>query len=86
MMAVVNFGGSLVIRQNFTASATLLKAAVSGSGAEHRDEWPIIPAGNGGHRGNAFDQHCRSRLWRPVHAASIRSLAKNLREVRAGKC
>jgi len=29
-MAVVDFGGSLIVRQNFTTNAQLLTAAVSG--------------------------------------------------------
>src|SRR6516225_3279734 len=33
LMAIVNFGGSLVIRQNFTADAKLLQAAVTGINA-----------------------------------------------------
>ncbi len=82
MMAVVNFGGSLVIRQNFTASATLLKAAVSGSSAPNietngQSSQPVMVATAGMPSISTVeaDYGARSMLL------SIRSLAKNLRGV-----
>ena len=38
LMAVVNFGGSLVIRQNFTSNAKLLQAAVMGNSTPNIDD------------------------------------------------
>ncbi|MGB7848459.1 MAG: VWA domain-containing protein, partial [Candidatus Acidiferrum sp.] len=82
LMAVVNFGGSLVIRQNFTANATLLKAAVSGIAAPNietngQTSQPVMVASLGmPSLSNAeADFGARSMLL------SIRSLAKNLRSV-----
>jgi VWFA-related protein len=82
MMAVVNFGGSLVIRQNFTASASLLKAAVSGNSAPNietngQSAQPLIVATTGmpSISSAEADFGARSMLL------SIRSLAKNLRAV-----
>lgn len=81
MMAVVNFGGSLVIRQNFTASAALLKAAVSGAGAPNIEtngqstQTMVAMAGIPSLSSAEADYGARSMLL------SIRSLAKNLRGV-----
>ena len=83
LMAVVDFGGSLQIKQNFTASAALLKSAVSGvhtpsinSNAQDSMQ-PVTVASNGlSSLGNSeADFGARSMLL------SIRSLAKNLRAV-----
>jgi len=82
LMAVVNFGGTLVIRQNFTANATLLKAAVSGSSAPHietngQSGAPVMVAtlGMPSISNTEADFGARTMLL------SIRSLAKNLRGV-----
>jgi len=82
LMAVVNFGGTLVIRQNFTANATLLKAAVSGSQAPNietngQTAQPVMVAtlGMPSISNAEADFGARSMLL------SIRSLAKNLRGV-----
>lgn len=82
LMAVVNFGGSLVIQQNFTSNPKLLQAAVSGSKA------PDIQSNTPGNQPTMVatmgmpslssaeaDFGARSMLL------SIRSLAKNLRGV-----
>jgi VWFA-related protein len=81
-MAVVNFGGSLVIRQNFTANATLLKAAVNGINAPNIEtngqaSQPVVVAMTGlpSLSSAEADFGARSMLL------SIRSLAKNLRGV-----
>jgi VWFA-related protein len=86
MMAIAEFGGSLRIKQNFTANAELLAAAVSGvqtpyletnnqSGTQSAlvaSNNPSLPIG----LGNAeADLGARSMLL------SIRSLAKNLRSI-----
>jgi len=82
LMAVVNFGGSLVIQQNFTANAELLKAAVNGINSPHietngQTTLPVTVATTGlGSISNAeADYGARTMLL------SIRSLAKNLRAV-----
>lgn len=82
LMAVVNFGGSLVIQQNFTANAELLKSAVNGINSPHietngQTTQPVTVATTGlGSISNAeADWGARSMLL------SIRSLAKNLRAV-----
>jgi len=80
LMAVVNFGGTLQIRQNFTANGELLKAAVGGTSVPHIDS-------------NAPQQTMVATIGMPALASaeadygartmllSIRSLAKNLRSV-----
>jgi VWFA-related protein len=85
-MAVVNFGGSLVIRQNFTADAKLLQAAVVSNSAPNIDTTghgapPMQVAITGlPTLSNAeADFGVRSMLL------SIRSLAKNLRGVAGRK-
>ena len=80
LMAVVNFGGSLQIRQNFTANAELLKAAVSGSSVPHIDsnasqQTMVATIGMPTISNAEADYGARSMLL------SIRSLAKNLRAV-----
>jgi VWFA-related protein len=82
LIAVVNFGGSLVIRQNFTASAELLKAAVSGANVPHIDtngQGPqptmVATLGMPSISNAEADYGARTMLL------SIRSLAKTLRSV-----
>ena len=83
MMAVVDFGGSLRIVQNFTANASLLQAAVSGVKSSSVDPnapatgVPVTVASAGLFSlGNAAaDFGARSMLL------AVRSLAKNLRSV-----
>jgi len=82
LMAVVNYGGSLVIRQNFTTNAELLKAAVNGINTPHIDtngqtSQPVMVAttGLGAISSAEADYGARTMLL------SIRSLAKNLRAV-----
>ena len=83
LIAVVNFDGSLVIRQNFTANGELLKAAVTGTSVPHIDTNgqtappPLMVATTGMPTiSNAeADYGARTMLL------SIRSLAKNLRGV-----
>jgi VWFA-related protein len=82
LMAVVNFGGSLVIQQNFTSNAKLLQAAVSGSKAPDIETNPqatqptmVASLGMPSLSTAEADYGARSMLL------SIRSLAKNLRAV-----
>src|SRR3989475_3735705 len=86
LMAVVDFGGSLRIVQNFTANADVLRAAVSGVKGSAVDpnapppDVPITGASAGlpsmGSLGNAAaDFGARSMLL------AVRSLAKNLRSI-----
>lgn len=83
MMAVAEFGGSLQIRQNFTANAQLLKAAVSGlktpyleTNGQTADTFASNnPTSLGGLSTAEADLGARSMLL------SIRTLAKNLRSV-----
>src|SRR6202521_439034 len=83
MMAIVDFGGSLRIVQNFTANANLLRAAVSGvknSSVDPNAPGPDVPvtvASSGlSSLGNAeADFGARSMLL------AVRSLAKNLRGI-----
>src|SRR6266850_1315781 len=83
MMAVVDFGGSLRIVQNFTANANLLQAAVSGVKRSSVDpnapasDVPVTVASVGlPSLGNAAaDFGARSMLL------AVRSLAKNLRNI-----
>src|SRR6266403_1511114 len=83
LMAVVDFGGSLRIVQNFTASADVLRAAVSGVKSSSVDanapapDVPVTIASTGlSSLGNAAaDFGARSMLL------AVRSLAKNLRAV-----
>jgi len=82
LMAVVNFGGSLVIQQNFTTNVELLRAAVNGINSPHietngQTTQPVTVATTGlGSISNAeADYGARTMLL------SVRSLAKNLRAV-----
>jgi VWFA-related protein len=80
LVAVVNFGGSLQIRQNFTANAELLKAAVSSSTVPHIEsnapqQTMVATIGMPTISNAETDFGARSMLL------SIRSLAKNLRAV-----
>src|SRR3989441_4897552 len=83
MMAVVDFGGSLRIVQNFTANANLLQAAVSGvksSSVDPNAPAPDVPvtvasAGLSSLGNAAADFGARSMLL------AVRSLAKNLRSI-----
>jgi VWFA-related protein len=82
LMAVVDFGGSLRIVQNFTANADALRAAVSGVKTSSVDpnappDVPVTVASTGiSSLGNAAaDFGARSMLL------AVRSLAKNLRAV-----
>ena len=83
LMAVVDFGGSLRIVQNFTANADVLRAAVSGVKTSSVDpnapapDVPVTVASTGlSSLGNAeADFGARSMLL------AVRSLAKNLRAI-----
>src|SRR5712691_11497503 len=83
LMAVVDFGGSLRIVQNFTANADVLRAAVSGVKSSSVDpnapapDVPVTIASTGlSSLGNAAaDFGARSMLL------AVRSLAKNLRSI-----
>src|SRR6266581_3668074 len=83
LMAVVDFGGSLRIVQNFTANAAVLQAAVSGVRTSSVDpnapppDVPVAVASTGfSSLGNAAaDFGARSMLL------AVRSLAKNLRSI-----
>jgi VWFA-related protein len=82
LMAVVNFGGSLEIRQNFTANATLLKAAVSGINSPYiqtngQTTAPVLVATTGMPSISSAEADYGARTM----LLSIRSLAKNLRGV-----
>jgi VWFA-related protein len=81
-MAVVNFGGSLIIRQNFTADAKLLQAAVSGNSTPNIDSTgqsapPMQVAMNGVASLSSAEADFGTRSM----LLSIRTLAKNLRGV-----
>ncbi len=83
LMAVVDFGGSLRIVQNFTANADVLRAAISGVKSSSVDpnapapDVPVTIASTGlSSLGNAAaDFGARSMLL------AVRSLAKNLRAI-----
>src|SRR5437667_5839277 len=83
LMAVVDFGGSLRIVQNFTANADVLQAAVSGvktSSVDPNAPPPDVPvtvasAGFSSLGNAAADFGARSMLL------AVRSLAKNLRSI-----
>src|SRR2546422_5039192 len=87
LMAVVDFGGSLRIVQNFTANAEVLRAAVSGVKSSSVDPnapapgVPVTVASTGlSSLGNAeADFGARSMLL------AVRSLAKNLRTITGRK-
>jgi VWFA-related protein len=83
LMAVVDFGGALSIRQNFTANANLLRAAVSGvkvssvdSNASAASQPVTIASAGFSALGNSeADYAARTMLL------AVRSLAKNLRGI-----
>jgi VWFA-related protein len=85
LMAVVDFGGSLTVRQNFTTNADLLSAAVSGvkhaeietNGQSAAISNPVVVASSGlsSISDAEADYGARTMLL------AIRSLAKNLRAV-----
>jgi VWFA-related protein len=83
LMAVVDFGGALSIRQNFTADANLLRAAVSGvkvssvdSNASAASQPMTIASAGFSPLGNSeADYAARTMLL------AVRSLAKNLRGI-----
>ena len=85
LIAVVNFGGSLVIRQNFTTNAELLKAAVQSINTPHIDTTgntqasmqPVMVPMSGMPSISTAEQDFGARTM----LLSIRSLAKNLRGV-----
>jgi len=91
LMAIVNFGGSLVIRQNFTADAKLLQAAVTGINAPHvssnpeiasaQGSQPVVVATTGLPSLNSVETDFGARSM----LLSIRSLAKNQRAVHGRK-
>ncbi len=83
MMAIAEFGGSLMIKQNFTANAEQLKAAVSGVQTPYLETNPdpnsqsamVASTGPFSLNNAASDLGARSMLL------AIRSLAKGLRAV-----
>jgi len=86
LMAVVEFGGTLRVVQNFTANADLLEAAAKGvktsyvaSNADASSPSTIAVPGLSGFSDAQSDFGARSMLL------SIRTLAKNLRAVPAVK-
>ena len=90
LVAVVNFGGTLVVRQNFTSNAELLKAAVEGSSAPHVNSNPDnVTAMNGsvtgamtlGMSGMPSISSVETDFGARSMLLAIRSLAKNLRGV-----
>src|SRR5208282_4088693 len=82
MMAVVNFGGSLEIRQNFTANTTLLKAAVSGINSPYiQTNAPAAPPVMVASTGMPSISSAEGDYGARTMLLSIRSLAKNLRGV-----
>jgi VWFA-related protein len=88
MMAIAEFGGSLQIKQNFTAKADLLKAAISGAQTPHLEtngpsttslvasNTPIVGA-----LGSSSLSSAEADLGARSLFLSIRSLAKSLRSV-----
>lgn len=85
LIAVVNFGGTLVIRQNFTTNAGLLKTAVENINVPHIDTsgqtqastQPVGVPMSGMPAISSVEQDFGARTM----LLSIRSLAKNLRGV-----
>jgi VWFA-related protein len=82
LIAVVNFGGTLVIQQNFTSNAELLKAAVSPSktpniNSNGQGSQPVMVAMSGAPSISNSEEDFGARTM----LLSIRSLAKNLRAV-----
>src|SRR5271170_229893 len=82
LMAVVNFGGSLVIRQNFTGDARLLQAAVTANGSPNIDtNGQNAPPMQVAMNGAASLSNAEADFGARTMLLSIRSLAKNLRAV-----
>jgi len=85
LMAVVDFGGSLLVRQNFTANAALLTAAVTGvrnpsietNGQSAALANPVVVASSGLSSISDAEGDFGARTM----LLSVRSLAKNLRAV-----
>src|SRR5271155_4546439 len=81
LMAVVDFGGSLRIVQNFTANAAFLQAAVSGLKGSYVDpnaaSQPVTIASTGISSLNSAEADFGARSM----LLALRSLAKNLRSV-----
>jgi len=85
LMAVVDFGGSLLIRQNFTANAELLTAAVSGvknpnietNGQSAALANPVMIASSS----LSSISNAESDFGARTMLLAVRSLAKNLRAV-----
>jgi VWFA-related protein len=85
LMAVVDFGGSLLVRQNFTANADLLTAAVSGvkhtnietNGQSAALPNPVMVASSG----LSSISNAEADFGARTMLLAVRSLAKNLRAV-----
>ena len=85
LMAVVDFGGSLIVRQNFTTNAQLLTAAVSGvknpnietNGQSAALASPVMIASSGMSSISSAEADFGARTM----LLAVRSLAKNLRSV-----
>src|SRR5882757_9934828 len=85
LMAVVDFGGSLMVRQNFTASPELLTAAVNGvknpnietNGQSAALAAPVMIASSGMSTISSAEADFGARTM----LLAVRSLAKNLRAV-----
>jgi len=85
LMAVVDFGGSLLVKQNFTANAELLTAAVSGvKHANIETNWqsadqanPVMVASSG----LSSISNAEADFGARTMLLAVRSLAKNLRAV-----
>jgi len=84
MMAVVDFGGTLRIAQNFTANADVLRAAVTGVKSSHIDSnapadssAPVAVAAAGLSSISSAEADFGARTM----LLAVRSLAKNLRSV-----
>jgi VWFA-related protein len=85
LMAVVDFGGSLLVRQNFTTNADLLTAAVSGvkhsnidtNGQDAALSNPVMIAS----AGMSSISNAEADFGARTMLLAVRSLAKNLRAV-----
>jgi len=85
LMAVVDFGGSLLVKQNFTANAELLTAAVSGvkhanietNGQSADQANPVMVASSG----LSSISNAEADFGARTMLLAVRSLAKNLRAV-----
>src|SRR5258708_28431229 len=85
LMAVVDFGGSLIVRQNFTTNAQLLAAAVSGvknpnietNGQSAALASPVMIASSGMSSISSAEADFGARTM----LLAVPSLAKNLRSV-----